>query len=349
MPALGGFEAWVEVEGVRTQEYEVDALEGEPGIISWIPCETGKEFKIGVAIPRDSLQEMSHKARIRLDGVDTILRGNIFQQHTPVPARYFSDQWADAARSATRAFQFGALQLTDDDDYLDQSNEHLGEIRVAIQSVEKFVPVVAKEGGMFNDETKVHERAMKALSTCVRFGETKAHSGAPPKNFVARGVKDICTFVFKYRTMDVLIANDIAPRETTCQCPPPMYHYEASPTPCSVVSRMSVDPRADIRAPHEVERRVQGKVGSNPSKQPRKKRKALDRIGYEDQEPNAKERKPRVKKVNKTNSDSGKKEKVRRRSRETPTWTDDSDDEPLACQLQKKGKLGHRLLSPLRE
>jgi hypothetical protein len=110
------------------------------------------------------------------------------------------------------------LVILDDDDYLYQHNEHLGEIQVMVQSVERFDPVIPKEGGRFNDEVRIHERSKKALATCIRyaqsnsaalfadlasrrFGETKVHAGTPPKNFVARGVKNVCTFVFKYRTM----------------------------------------------------------------------------------------------------------------------------------------------------
>jgi hypothetical protein len=65
-----------------------------------------------VTIPEHDLQRMSHKVRVRLDGTDTLIRGNVFQQNTPAPTRCFSDQWADVARTCTRAFQFGSLQLT---------------------------------------------------------------------------------------------------------------------------------------------------------------------------------------------------------------------------------------------
>jgi hypothetical protein len=61
------------------------------------------------------------------------------------------------------------LAVPDDDDYLYQNNEHLGEIQVAVQSVERFDPVVPKEGGRFNDEVRVHERSKKALATCIRY------------------------------------------------------------------------------------------------------------------------------------------------------------------------------------
>ncbi|TEB33456.1 hypothetical protein FA13DRAFT_1730479, partial [Coprinellus micaceus] len=229
MPALEGFKAWIEVNGYTVREYGIDALDDETGVSCWIPCEIGKEFVICVTIPERDVQRMSHKVRVRLDGSDTLIRGNVFQQNTPVPTRCFSDQWADAARTCTRAFQFGSLQLTDDDDYLYQNNEHLGEIQVAVQSVERFDPVVPKEGGRFNDEVRVHERSKKALATCIRFGETKVHAGAPPKNFIARGVKNVCTFVFKYRTMDVLMANEIATLETRSLTP--IIIEESSPRP----------------------------------------------------------------------------------------------------------------------
>lgn len=46
MPSLAGFEAWVEVDGARLLEFEVDALEGEPGVICWVPCEVGKVCRL---------------------------------------------------------------------------------------------------------------------------------------------------------------------------------------------------------------------------------------------------------------------------------------------------------------
>jgi hypothetical protein len=157
------------------------------------------------------------------------------------------------------------LAIPDDDDCLYQNNEHLGEIQVAVQSVERFDPVIPKEGGRFNDAIRIHERSKKALATCIRyaysnsaslfvdlasrrFGETKAHAGTPPKNFVARGAKNVCTFVFKYRTMgtplspmtsmlshslqlfvDVLVANEIATLETRSLTP--IMIEESSPMP----------------------------------------------------------------------------------------------------------------------
>ncbi|TEB21574.1 hypothetical protein FA13DRAFT_1716747 [Coprinellus micaceus] len=102
----------MEVNGYTVREYGIDTLDDETGVSCWIPCEIGKEFAICVTIPERDLERMSHKVRVRLDGTDALIRGNIFQQNTPVPTRCFSDQWVDVARTCTRAFQFGSLQLT---------------------------------------------------------------------------------------------------------------------------------------------------------------------------------------------------------------------------------------------
>ena len=39
-----GIEAWIEVEGMRLEEFQVyvDVSGGEPQIVCWVPCEQGK-------------------------------------------------------------------------------------------------------------------------------------------------------------------------------------------------------------------------------------------------------------------------------------------------------------------
>ena len=37
-----GYEAWIEVEGQRIQEFQVEMSEENTRVMCWIPCEVGK-------------------------------------------------------------------------------------------------------------------------------------------------------------------------------------------------------------------------------------------------------------------------------------------------------------------
>jgi len=103
MPQLFGFDTWVEIGGVRQQEFKPEASPLERKVVCWVPCETGKvrlrllsastftlplevprlilscnvccvqEFRVGYTIPYDRHNGSHFVFSINLDGrfIDT--------------------------------------------------------------------------------------------------------------------------------------------------------------------------------------------------------------------------------------------------------------------------------------
>ncbi|KAF5342591.1 hypothetical protein D9611_002000 [Ephemerocybe angulata] len=211
-----GYEAWIEIGGKRLEEYKVETSE-DARVVCWIPCEAGKEFSIKLTIPSERHRATNHTIQAYLDGELASLHGNVI--YTDVAAYIpktvtFSDQLVEQRR-ATRAFQFGSLELTDDETYLGAATKEFGEIKVAVNSVQRYVahhePYGAASSAI-KEDYRVHERAKKGLAHCVKLGAEKPVASRF-KMVQAVGASKVCTFVFKYRHMDILEANGIAARK----------------------------------------------------------------------------------------------------------------------------------------
>ncbi|TEB33411.1 hypothetical protein FA13DRAFT_1812610 [Coprinellus micaceus] len=208
-----GFEAWIEVEGRRLEEFRAES-EGDK-LVCWIPCEAGKDFAIGCSVPLYRLRTTNHSIFAYLDGTSASLISNVVRQNlfTGYPeTRLFSEELVKGAH-ATRAFQFGSLELTDDDTFLHAPAKQFGEITVTFNSVQAYVETTtdAVKGSTWKDYYRAHERSKKGVSHCVKLGEEKPRA-AGVKHNKAIGAQKVCTIVFKYRQMDVLVADGIAPR-----------------------------------------------------------------------------------------------------------------------------------------
>ncbi|TEB33410.1 hypothetical protein FA13DRAFT_1708225 [Coprinellus micaceus] len=211
-----GFEAWIEVDGRRLEEFKIE-MEWEK-VVCWVPCEAGKEFAIGCSLPWYKVCTTNHAIKVHLDGkVPHVVPNLVRQDWSLDPAtRLFKEELVNGGASI-RAFQFGALELTgdtdearvfpDDDALLDGPTPQFGEISVHFSSAQAFVPIQDHPGaiGNFKEDYRAHERSKK-------LGEEKPRIGGAPIWNMALGIKGEFTFVFKYRPMDVLVADGIAPR-----------------------------------------------------------------------------------------------------------------------------------------
>ncbi|TFK57923.1 hypothetical protein BDN72DRAFT_884319, partial [Pluteus cervinus] len=211
MPDLGDFSAWIQVDDEDSlPEY---ALESSGHTVScWIPSKAGKEFAVcwgsthlrytcsglvtidGIECGATLLQypQDEHEASIMLDSVKT-------------------------GASTCRSLVFSTVNLTDNDQYLDDGDKDFGEIKLVLKKSE----ITGSASGMFDDvsndfdrDLKVHERLKKNLDHCVVLGEeTRSHeSGVTTKDS-----RTVATFIFRYRSLDVLQANGIAPLDQTQQ------------------------------------------------------------------------------------------------------------------------------------
>ncbi|KAJ2932512.1 hypothetical protein H1R20_g4602, partial [Candolleomyces eurysporus] len=219
MPELKGFGVWVEVNGVRLEEYKVET--GPDNVACWIPSEVGKEFSIGFSVPLDRLVSTNHIVDLALDGKPIFGFGGTVRQNINAltdSRRYLSTELVNNGR-ATQSFQFGTLELTDDDSLLHQASEQFGELRVTISSVKAFIQSPILDSTSLskynrNDKFIAHERSKKGLAHCVKFGDQRPIA-RPTYMAKSVGIEKLCTFTFNYRPMDILMANNIAPPRTT--------------------------------------------------------------------------------------------------------------------------------------
>ncbi|KAJ7162065.1 hypothetical protein C8R46DRAFT_342928 [Mycena filopes] len=198
------FSAWVAIDGVEAPEYGVEVSENEQDITCWIPSEVGKTFSVNwtnVSAPGLT------GGGVQVDGLKCGFEA-IAAEMRPFSA--FMDGIAETD-TKTRPFEFAPLELTDDDTYLDSSSHpHLGLIKLEIWRVDVsggYAPAVVA----VPSAQKVHERAKKAMNQQIKFGAAVQHAQVQSAQIRRIGHAPLVTFSFKYRSLDVLKANGIAP------------------------------------------------------------------------------------------------------------------------------------------
>ncbi|KAF8554455.1 hypothetical protein OG21DRAFT_1064395 [Imleria badia] len=221
MLSLYGLSAWIEVEGRELEQYGVEEDYDQNQVTCWIATQADKNFSV-VFRDNEAYREHSLGSSLRLDG------SSINGKHLRLPTRIgcFPNFAGDRtvvqngqtlSATSLRPFVFSKLELTDEDEYLNQSSAHLGEIRISIYRVEPVDSSLFPPGASVSGHGKVHERSKKAVTHCVSYGqEVKTET-----NYVCRvryldGETPLATFIFKYRDSGLLQANGIIPK------PPPV-------------------------------------------------------------------------------------------------------------------------------
>ncbi|KAF8903785.1 hypothetical protein CPB85DRAFT_1012491 [Mucidula mucida] len=203
--------AWVNVEGIPLPEYGEEVITAENKVICWIPSEAGKEFIVNVRHERATLDTGSY---LYVDG--KLVSG----RSLPFGSQIDTISIGSLATSATtaRSLMFSSLQLTDDDGLLGSavSNE-LGEIRVEHWHVMLGAPLPFTPTA-YTDTGIVHERSKKAVSHRTRLGAPKITSLQTQRG--ATRVARLLTVIFRYRPLEMLRANGIAP--------PPLQQHSGS-------------------------------------------------------------------------------------------------------------------------
>ncbi|KAJ7451850.1 hypothetical protein B0H11DRAFT_1877124 [Mycena galericulata] len=203
MPQIGPFSAWVEIEGVPAQEYQVEAHHNGRLVTCWIPSQTGKSFSVSW---RNTAIQVSTVGHVSVDGREC---GGIVLH---APSLECVKMEGVTGATTVRQFTFSSLTLTDDDSFLGNlvGNEKLGLIEVSIYPIQVtgYVPMPSAPE---LPEIKIHERSSKSAGTQqVKLAEPKllpAPRPAVTSRFLGPAY---VTFVFKYRPLDILQANGIA-------------------------------------------------------------------------------------------------------------------------------------------
>jgi len=211
MLRLNGFRAWISVDHKPLEAYNIEIDAHQNIATCWVPSTAGKAFSVTWQ-DLARVRTLATSGRVTADGVSC--GGKVIP---PIGVRKSSKARRSGIRTgptSVRPFTFGKLDLTDDDRYLDKGPAHaLGEITLSIHSVsiEGLTEPHARSVPT-DDEGIVHERAKKATSHRVKWGdEVKYHRRC---STVVRDLAraPVVTFVFKYRPLDILKATGIVPK-----------------------------------------------------------------------------------------------------------------------------------------
>ncbi|KAJ7680834.1 Alpha/Beta hydrolase protein [Mycena polygramma] len=203
------FSAWVSIEGQEVPEYDVEISDDKKTITCWIASELGKKFSVHW---KNSSYRETTLGTIKMDG-NSCGGKYIYAQNLPVTA--VKEGVSDG--TTMRAFMFSSLALTDDDSYLG-GNPHpdLGLIELLIYPVRTLphTRVVVGSATTALSTLKVHERSKKAVTQQIALGESQKLERRHDFVSAQRTGPDLVKFLFKYRPLDILRANGIAPQSS---------------------------------------------------------------------------------------------------------------------------------------
>ncbi|KAF6746823.1 hypothetical protein DFP72DRAFT_921797 [Ephemerocybe angulata] len=252
----------------------------------YIPCEAGKRFQVVCSLPPSLVKKGMHMITVEMDGFYVYVPNNDVEKNAsasemttlrfeegiscrcmrPFPslaARAALEKnekvktnfaaleigWCSVKCEAVRqTFHFEALEITDDDAYIDKPTCEYGIIGLRIYSVAQFSEVVTRtetgagaglSTGWFSPDTitlakipvpedeerdpeglHIHESAKNDLTHGIAHGVERPNTKRVV-NLKPEGIDSICNFFFHYRHMELLKANGIAPsKEATASTSP---------------------------------------------------------------------------------------------------------------------------------
>ncbi|KAJ7121338.1 hypothetical protein C8R43DRAFT_1033888 [Mycena crocata] len=204
------FSAWISIDGTETPEYDIEMSEDKKTVTCWIASELGKTFSIHW---RNSSYHHDTSGIVKMDG--NSCGGQIIYGRT-LPRSAVKSGVTVAHGSSIKPFMFSSLTLTDDDTYLGgSSHQDLGVIELVIYPVKVSNSRGATSTGKDLSALKVHERSKKAVTQQITLAQPKKLE--VPFVFVSapRSGPDLAKFLFKYRPLDILRANGIAPPQSS--------------------------------------------------------------------------------------------------------------------------------------
>ncbi|KAJ3539682.1 hypothetical protein NMY22_g4625 [Coprinellus aureogranulatus] len=227
MPLVaGGFDAWLEVDGKRSEEYwvkEGEAEDGIPRIECYVPSTAGKvtfplhlHISIGCSLPQSHLKYKNIAVDARVDGREIVLADCFIPRNRTVTAPtivHFDGDLLDGD-SAVQSLKFGAVEFTDDDSCPeDDGNEEMGLIFVHIYSYVRTVTLSERPAYIQEErrtDYRMNEKSKSRVNHCVQYGEVKPND-TDSKLAKAIGTVGLCHFYIYYRDKETLLADGIAP------------------------------------------------------------------------------------------------------------------------------------------
>ncbi|KAF9493107.1 hypothetical protein BDN71DRAFT_1432700 [Pleurotus eryngii] len=215
--------AWVEIEGIPTQEYNIKVKEDPKHVTCWIASEEGKSFRVHI---KDTSCRRATCWTMKVDGVE-IDSPLLVPPPEGECERTCCIKRVRVSPTELRALVFSRMSTTDDDDYLERSTHlNLGSITLDVWTAQRTERTCPDPCVQLPNEL-VHERSKKSGTHCIGFYKYGTSLGAVKhKKSTTVDLWDcierLATFSFNYRPLALLQANGIAP------APPPI---SVSPDP----------------------------------------------------------------------------------------------------------------------
>ncbi|KAJ6512569.1 hypothetical protein C8R45DRAFT_323536 [Mycena sanguinolenta] len=207
---VGDLHVWVSVDEVDLSEFAIEYSADGKEASCWIPSECGKSFSANWKHTKSSPRN-TYNALVSVDGTRCGSESMRCRDRKHPHIVSGSRNSVSTSPSARRPLLFARQELTDDDDLLNASiSPEFGSIKVVVRDVKKVGPRKSVwHGRKRSFETPVlHERSKKAIGHSVQFG---AEFPAVSTKSEIEVVQKLATFVFKYRPIELLRAQGIAP------------------------------------------------------------------------------------------------------------------------------------------
>ncbi|KAF5334860.1 hypothetical protein D9758_014291 [Tetrapyrgos nigripes] len=200
-------EAWVTVDEQPLDEFGV-ATHGMKASC-WIASEVGMHFEVHFRSNRS----------VNVNG-DFYIDGQLSDSGVVTEDEEGREYIASGLLTSLvseKPFVFSEVRLTDDDGFSGRDLQELGEIKIVFEEVHIIKEDIPFDENVhcckFSSEDLLHERSSKAITHRVGLGEERGRSKEDFMTFEA--IRVIATFAFKYRPIEFLRANDVAPGSTS--------------------------------------------------------------------------------------------------------------------------------------
>ncbi|KAG2018316.1 hypothetical protein CC2G_007753 [Coprinopsis cinerea AmutBmut pab1-1] len=228
MPKFLDFDISISIEGRRLPEYDVevesDSASGEATVITcWIPSEVDKRFQIDIIPPPPPLSHHWNTVA-SFDGVESSGTSNIIFKDGKVTASSIEYEAVDQidSKACERHFKFVPLEVTNDET-ASVGTYKIGEIGIKLVRAETYTPLnnsleeqLSKEeypDGIYLPGRVYYKSEQAKLAHCIQLGEKRESVAGGTAWWMGDGTKHMATFIFKYRDIDTLVAQGIAPKE----------------------------------------------------------------------------------------------------------------------------------------
>ncbi|EIW84402.1 hypothetical protein CONPUDRAFT_163544 [Coniophora puteana RWD-64-598 SS2] len=211
---VGDFSASVLVDGSPLDEFDVVVDEEKLSATCYVPSEAGKKFSVRWKC-WEEIRTMESGGYISVDDI-TCKTGNVVRTGILGTSDTKERSGISLDRETTQDFVFSNVKLTDDEAYLRTHGlEKVGEIKLTIKrgiSALKTVPMLYNNG--VKEFEPVNEKLGKTMVHRVGFGKQRKRSIPREGWHFSASTDPFIYFIFRYRPLDVLQAQGIAPRAT---------------------------------------------------------------------------------------------------------------------------------------